>query len=125
MTDPADVEKALRLMPSVHECLQALSAELDGEFNRNYLTSIIRAVQASLRDSIAAGRTPPPASRDAMLREIISRAQNRVRPRWHPVVNATGVVIHTNLGRALLAEAAVEAVSVAARSPIDLEYDLE
>jgi L-seryl-tRNA(Ser) seleniumtransferase len=128
MPQTADHQKTMRLMPSVDECLRELSANSKAEFNRGYLAAVIRSVQTGIREAIAAGHQPPPQSRAAMLRAVIGAAQERLAadtPAWRPVVNATGVVIHTNLGRALLAEAAVDAVSLAARSPISLEYDLE
>ena len=128
MPHNADVAKALRRMPSVDECLRALPAHLQDKFNRNYLTAVIRAVQDGLRDAIAVGGEPPAGGREAIVQEVVRRAQERLAadaPGWHPVINATGVVIHTNLGRAILAEDAVDAISLAARSPITLEYDLE
>ena len=129
MPQTADVSEALRLMPSVDECLRALAAaQAHREVNRNYLVSMVRAAQASLRDALAAGDVPTAPSREAMLGEVVRRTEQYLAadiPAWRPVINATGVVIHTNLGRAMLAEAAIDAVSLAARSPIDLEYDLE
>src|SRR5947199_6876759 len=48
-----------------------------------------------------------------------------VRPSLRPVINATGVVLHTNLGRAPLADAAISAMATVARGYSNLEYDLE
>ena len=128
MSQSADLAGTLRRMPSVDECLRALPPESQNRFNRNYLTSVIRAVQDALRDAIAVGSESPGGSREAIVQEIVRRAEDRLasdRPRWRPVINATGVVIHTNLGRAMLAQDAVDAISLAAQSPITLEYDLE
>ncbi|HEY2108048.1 MAG TPA: L-seryl-tRNA(Sec) selenium transferase [Candidatus Binataceae bacterium] len=124
----ADVAKALRRMPSVDECLRALPVQSQNKFNRTYLTTVIRAVQDGMRDAIAVGIEQPAASREAIVQEVVRRAGQRLAadsPQWRPVINATGVVIHTNLGRAMLAEDAVDAISLAARSPITLEYELE
>lgn len=119
MPQTTDVHKALRLMPSVDECLRALTPQASRGINREYLASIVRTAQTGLRDAMTAGDEPVPASRDAMLREVVRRTEQYLaadRPAWRPVINASGVVIHTNLGRAMLAEEAIEAVSLAARS---------
>jgi len=129
MPKPADdARKALRQMPSVDESIRALPAQAVEKYNRDYLTRVVREVQDRLREAINGGRHPAVQDREALLHEVVRGAQQRLESggvRWRPVINATGVVIHTNLGRAMLAEAAVDAISIAARSPITLEYDLE
>ena len=125
----AGVHKALRLMPSVDDCLRVvISQPLGTKLNHEYLASLVRRTQAAMRDSIAAGKLTAPTSREEMLEAVVRGVEQQLAadsPRWQPIVNATGVVIHTNFGRAPLAEAAIDAISLAARSPIDLEYDLD
>ena len=66
-----------------------------------------------------------PASSPGDLAELLQRELDRVRaPRLRRVINATGVIVHTNLGRAPLAEAALAQVAAAARGYSNLEYDL-
>jgi L-seryl-tRNA(Ser) seleniumtransferase len=57
--------------------------------------------------------------------DVVKRARELARPSLRPVVNATGVVLHTNLGRAPLAERAVERVTRVARGYSNLEYEID
>ena len=119
----------LSVLPSVDECLRAADGNPGwSEFRRGYIALIVRRALAELRDAIAGGAAGVAGTREAMLAEVMRRAEHAIaadQPRVKSVINATGVVIHTNLGRALLAEPAIEAVEQAARSSVNLEYDLE
>ncbi|HEX7300052.1 MAG TPA: L-seryl-tRNA(Sec) selenium transferase [Solirubrobacteraceae bacterium] len=79
-------------------------------------TSVARAELADRRAEVLAGATDDP--------DLVSRARERLRPSPRRVLNATGVVVHTNLGRAPLAAAARAAVASAAEGYSDLELDL-
>src|SRR5256714_6499607 len=101
----------LRDLPSVDE----LAREADGPL----AVEAARAVIDRAREEVQAGTDPGDLA--ARLREELADAR---RPRLRRVLNATGVVVHTNLGRAPLAEEAVERVADAARGYSNLEYDL-
>jgi L-seryl-tRNA(Ser) seleniumtransferase len=72
----------------------------------------------------AAPDLPGPGSEADLLVRARARAEDLARPHPEPVLNATGIVLHTNLGRAPLAPGAARAVELAARSYGDLEIDL-
>jgi L-seryl-tRNA(Ser) seleniumtransferase len=97
-------------------------------FGREYLKTLVRRALADLRAALSSNAIDAPASRSAMLAWIAEAAHAAAaldRPRLRPVINATGVLLHTNLGRAMLAEEAVAALVAAARAPVNLEYDID
>ena len=126
-----DPERALQLraLPSVDACLKAAGKDDRlRDLSRDYLRRLAREAQDEFRAALASGVTiEVEVRRERMLEQMVSRMvalANADQPKLRAVVNATGVVLHTNLGRALLAETAIEAAAMAARSAINLEYDV-
>jgi L-seryl-tRNA(Ser) seleniumtransferase len=82
----------------------------------------VGAELARWREAAAAGAEPP--SVDAVAQAAVERLRRMTAPRLVRVINATGVVLHTGLGRAPLAREAVEAVTEVAAGYSNLEFDL-
>jgi L-seryl-tRNA(Ser) seleniumtransferase len=119
VSDRSDRADPRRRLPSVDALLaEPAIAALAAARSR---TLVVRAVRAAVEDARAGGGTPPAAGWPAAVRAQLARLGT---PSLVPVINATGVVLHTNLGRALLAPAAVAAMTAVARSYASLEYDL-
>jgi len=96
-----------------------------GDRPRSLLLSCVRAVLEEHRAEILSGSAEHIPSRPELIREIGERLAREARPSLRRVVNATGVIIHTNIGRAPLAPSAVEAVRLAAERYTNLEIDLD
>jgi L-seryl-tRNA(Ser) seleniumtransferase len=107
---------ARRRVPSVDAVLRATPADA---LERRRLVPAVREV---LADARSAGREILDAAAYAKLAR--ERVAKRDAPTLRPVINATGVVLHTNLGRAPLSEAALAAIH-AASGTVSVEYDLE
>src|SRR5215472_10138145 len=125
-----DAEKAalLRQIPSVDELLhQPRLAKLAARIPRELLVEVAREVLAGVRDEITGRsgvRVIPVIPAD--LEDVIAREVERILARTlQPVINATGVILHTNLGRAPLAPAVLEEFRQVAIHYSNLEYDLE
>lgn len=97
---------------------QPAYAGLVGDFGR------ARVVDA-LREQVAAERDATAMSDVERVSQVEARLRTTVAPRLRRVINATGVILHTNLGRAPLSRAAVEAVAAAAGSYSNLELDVD
>jgi len=114
----------LRDLPSVDLVLKtALAETLKVRFGRSALTDAIRAELEDARATVRAGVAPTPAP-DEIALSACRRLEAAERSNLRPVFNLTGTVLHTNLGRAILAEAAVEAATRAMREAVALEFDL-
>lgn len=112
-----------RTLPSVSDVLgDPLIAGLVDKYSHAAIVDIVRDELEEARNSIRSGGEPPDA--DALTKLVSARAESRWRPWPQGVINATGVVLHTNLGRAPLSQSSFEAMRVAASGYSDLEFDL-
>ena len=124
-----------RVLPSVEQLRQRPGVQaLVRQFGHGAVVEAIRAETDALRQQMGAGTTVPglgaaPMGRDAAAEVIEARLAARLREIFRSslrtVINATGVIVHTNLGRAPLSPAALAAVTCAGQRYITLEYDLE
>jgi len=117
----------LRELPAVSRLLAHPRTErLLVRFNREYVVQGCRDLLDELRRTISEGHTLD--TETVGIESIVARLESRLFDTGDPglqrVVNATGTVLHTNLGRALLAQSASDAVVRAATQPVNLEYDL-
>ncbi len=106
----------LRQLPSVDALLQLAP----GLVARHGRPATLAAIRAALAEARSAGE---PRSAETLLARAVELLERP--PSLRPVLNATGVIVHTNLGRAPLAGAALDRVAAVARGYSNLEYDLD
>lgn len=113
-------------IPSVDKTLRtsAFTALVD-RFGRQATTDALRGELARVRENLRSDDGSPELGPDELAARVESVLAGAAAASLRPVFNLTGTVLHTNLGRALLAPEAVEAIAAAASEPSNLEYDLE
>jgi len=127
-TVSAEQAELLRQIPSVDELLaQPRLAALSKRVDRNLVVEVARTVLADLRARIAGDSNWTALGLSAAsVEELISTEVERILSRsLQPVINATGVILHTNLGRAPLPETVVDEFRRTATQYSNLEYDLK
>jgi L-seryl-tRNA(Ser) seleniumtransferase len=116
---PRHDRSASRRLPSVDEVMRAApAADAASRFGRDAVVGAVRAALAEARTARLSMTV------DDAVAGALARLETGARPSLRPVFNLTGTVLHTNLGRALIAEEAVEAVVAAMRNAVALEFDL-
>lgn len=110
-------------LPAVDRLLERpeIAAAIE-RHGRQMLTDCVRAELAAARELLRGGHATPAA--EDLAAAAVARVERLAQPRLRPVFNLSGTVLHTNLGRALLAPEAIAAMGAAAAAPCALEYDL-
>ena len=118
-------QQLLRKLPKIDELLRSPQLEaLRTQYPEQTVTDGIRQVISDLRQDILNGGIDTLPSQEALFAKISAQVRSDVRPSMRTVINGTGIVLHTNLGRACLSEKAAQAASDAARRYSTLEYNV-
>ncbi|MFC1953718.1 L-seryl-tRNA(Sec) selenium transferase [Chloroflexota bacterium] len=113
-----------RNLPSVDRLISEVRIkQLAGNYPHELLVSLIRQKLESERQVIAAQKMP--SSIEEIINSVCAQLSHLVNPSLRPVINATGVVLHTNLGRAPLSHEAIKAMDTVAADYSNLEFDLD
>ncbi|MGA2489628.1 MAG: L-seryl-tRNA(Sec) selenium transferase, partial [Anaerolineales bacterium] len=116
----------LRKLASVEQLLQTkLATELVASYGRPLTLQAIRSVLEDVRTHASTGKDLSLPDRENILTQIASLLKKWTSPTLLPVINASGVILHTNLGRAPLSNATLQAMEAVAKGYSNLEYDLE
>lgn len=119
-------DNPLRGLPQVQRVLETpAAASLCAEFGRAAVIEALRCTLDELREQIVGGALDRAPSMGDLLARAEVRVEQRCRPGLRRTINATGVVLHTNLGRAPMAAEAIAAVAEVAAGYCNLEFDLE
>ena len=123
----SSAHELLRTLPSVDALVSSKAAEpLLVRHGHSQVVSAARAEISDIRLKITKGaNTKIPDNESAWIKTISARLDLLAKPKVTRIINCTGVVIHTNLGRALLAQEAADAAHEAALSNINLEYRID
>jgi L-seryl-tRNA(Ser) seleniumtransferase len=115
----------LRHLPKVQTLLESRHAQaLMADVPRSVVVDALRAEIDALRRLVLEGKAAPPFSEATLFDAIAKRLHKKDLRRLQKVINATGIVIHTNMGRAPMADAVVQAVLAVAGNYSNLELDL-
>ena len=123
-----DKSEIFRKIPSVDRLLNSPElTEISQEYPRNLILKAINQVLGEIREDIEkADRIEVPAN--IKIEEVINKVTDRLemmsRPSLRPVINATGIIVHTNLGRSILADRVIERFRPLSGGYSNLEYDL-
>lgn len=122
-------KELIRKLPKVDEILSHPQiAQLDSHIPHKIILDAVRSVIDRKRNMILSGSdclTEDEICCEALAEEVCHAVDFAVKPNLTPVINATGVTLHTNLGRARLSASATEAVSRSAKRYSNLEYNLD
>ncbi|MBM9537960.1 L-seryl-tRNA(Sec) selenium transferase [Desulfobulbus alkaliphilus] len=120
------VSRSLRMIPNVNECLHSFieSGDLD-DVPLSRLKYCTRIYLEKTRQEILRGDHISSSDRTSIIDGLKAFVRRYHRPRLERVVNGTGVIVHTNLGRSLLPSSSTDALLLAGQNYTNLEFDLE
>ena len=118
----SETQQALRRLPSVDALMQSLISTGGGGIATDALVSLARATLDSARAAVLDGRLDSP---EAVAGELVAAVAELTSAIPQTVINGTGVIIHTNLGRSPISNATARAMAVSGSNYLPLEVDLE
>ena len=112
-------------MPAIEKLLNTQELlNLQATYARSLVTEALRSVVADVRNDILSGTHTQLPEQTEYAERTHQKILEKIGARMRPVVNATGTVTHTNLGRSLLSTTTCEAIQQAAENYVNLEYDI-